>query len=218
MRTAAELQAQRPQHERWVTLSVEAGQMTPHRCLRDLRVLRERAAVLGERCPTREALAARWGCSLHMARGVITTDTHEAAHRKLDGEHEARIGRALVERRRRSEAQRIERDARAAQAAAQAAEQARAEQVERDADARRRSLDRHHDAWLSAARAQGPLSDHEALIDLGVLRWRGALPSWASIGERWGWRPRSEVGPLLERFPTSALPDFAHVEVEVAHG
>ena len=84
--------------------------------------------------------------------------------------------------------------------------------------ARRRSLDRHHDAWLSAARAQGPLSDHEALIDLGVLRWRGALPSWASIGERWGWRPRSEVGPLLERFPTSAPPDFAHVEVEVAHG
>ena len=74
----------------------------------------------------------------------------------------------------------------------------------------------YHDAWLSAARAQGPLSDHEALIDLGVLRWRGALPSWASIGERWGWRPRSEVGPLLERFPTSALPDFAHVEV--AHG
>jgi hypothetical protein len=212
MRTAHELEAQRPQHERWVVLSVEAGQMTPHRCLRDLRVLRERATVLGERCPTREALAARWGCSLHMARGVITTDTQEAAQRKVEGEQEARIGRALVERRRRSEAQRIEREARAAQAA----EQARAKQGERDAEARRRSLDRHHDAWLSAARSEGPLSDHEALVDLGVLRWRRSVPGPTALGARWAWKPRAEVVPFLNRHPTSAAPDFAHLEV--AHG
>ena len=214
MRTASELEAQRPQHERWVTVAVQAGKMTPYRAQRDLRVLGERVAVLGERKPSQKALAARWRRSLRFVVEVQELAAAEEAKHAAQAEQEARIGRALVERRRRSEAQRIEREARAAHAT----ELARAEQVERDAEARRRLLDRHHDAWLSVARSQGPLSDHEALLDLGVLRWRGALPSWTSIGERWGWRPRSEVGPLLERFPTSAPPDFAHVEVEVAHG
>lgn len=212
MRTAHEIEVQRPQHERWVSLSVEAGQMTPHWCLRDLRVLHERSTVLGERRPNREALARRWGVTLHAARDVITQHRQELEHQAAERAQEQRIAAALVERRRRAEAQRIEREARAAQAA----EQARAEQAERDVETRRRSLDRFHDAWLREARAQGPLSEHEALVDLGVLRWRGALPSWAGLGARWGWRPRSEVGPLLDRCPTSALPDFAHVEV--AHG